>query len=168
MRFVKTLALVPLVAVLLASDSISAKSLPISQNKPSANAPQNKIVASPKPSIKLDRTQAASRSAKRYPYSSPNYNKKFAKTYMQSKYHWSSKQHSCLVTLWNHESGWRTKADNPNSSAYGIPQALPGHKMGKGWKTNPHVQIKWGLKYLKNRYGSPCKGLSFWNKHHWY
>lgn len=165
---IRTLVLIPLVAVLLVSDSVTAKSLPTSQSQTSANAPQNKIIASPKPTIKLDRTQAASRSARRYPYSSPNYNKKFAKTYMKSKYHWSLKQYKCLVTLWNHESGWRTKADNPNSSAYGIPQALPGHKMGKGWKTNPHVQIKWGLKYIKNRYASPCGAWSAWKRKGWY
>jgi hypothetical protein len=38
---------------------------------------------------------------------------------------WGSDQFDCLVTLWNHESGWRVHAANP-SGAYGIPQALPG------------------------------------------
>ena len=50
-------------------------------------------------------------------------------------------------------------ADNPNSSAYGIPQALPGSKMasaGADWATNPVTQIKWGLGYIQDRYGSPC------------
>lgn len=36
--------------------------------------------------------------------------------------------------------------------------------------TNPATQIKWGLKYIKGRYGSPAKAWSFWNSKnpHWY
>uniref|UniRef100_UPI00403F7CA3 M23 family metallopeptidase n=1 Tax=Lentilactobacillus hilgardii TaxID=1588 RepID=UPI00403F7CA3 len=40
----------------------------------------------------------------------------------------------------NRESKWDPKANNPTSSAYGIPQALPGSKMrsaGSDWRTNP-------------------------------
>jgi hypothetical protein len=68
-------------------------------------------------------------------------------------------QFSCLDRLWSHESGWSQYADNPSSSAYGIPQALPGSKMsthGDDWATNPRVQIAWGLDYIFGRYGSPC------------
>ena len=46
----------------------------------------------------------------------------------------------CLDSLYASESGWRVNADNPNSSAYGIPQALPGSKMssaGADWATDP-------------------------------
>jgi hypothetical protein len=67
-------------------------------------------------------------------------------------------QFSCLVSLWNKESGWRVTAANP-SGAYGIPQALPGRKMatvGADWQTNPVTQITWGLGYIAARYGSPC------------
>ena len=63
----------------------------------------------------------------------------------------SSDQFSCLDSLWVGESGWRVDADNPTSSAYGIPQALPGDKMasaGPDWETNPATQIKWGLGYI--------------------
>ena len=38
----------------------------------------------------------------------------------------------------------RVNATNPTSGAYGIPQALPGSKMGSAgsdWKTNPATQI---------------------------
>ncbi|HEY1179767.1 MAG TPA: hypothetical protein VGF17_26730, partial [Phytomonospora sp.] len=68
-------------------------------------------------------------------------------------------QWSCLNTLWDHESGWNHKAENPSSGAYGIPQALPGSKMGSegdDWATNPATQVKWGLGYIKGRYDSPC------------
>ncbi|WP_344126172.1 lytic transglycosylase domain-containing protein [Luedemannella flava] len=69
-------------------------------------------------------------------------------------------QMPCLNKLWNKESNWRTTAENTSSGAYGIPQALPGSKMaseGDDWRTNPATQIKWGLGYIKGRYGTPCK-----------
>ena len=68
-------------------------------------------------------------------------------------------QFGCLDSLWTRESNWRINADNPSSSAYGIPQALPGSKMssaGADWATNPVTQIRWGLGYIQDRYGSPC------------
>lgn len=72
---------------------------------------------------------------------------------------WGEDQFSCLVALWNKESGWRVNAANPSSGAYGIPQALPGSKMGSAgsdWATNPATQISWGLGYISGRYGTPC------------
>ncbi|WP_183068936.1 hypothetical protein [Streptomyces sp. gCLA4] len=38
------------------------------------------------------------------------------------------------------------------------------------WKNSPQAQIKWGLDYIKGRYGSPSKALAFWNGRnpHWY
>jgi len=80
-------------------------------------------------------------------------------------------QMGCLQSLWNRESGWRTTARNPSSGAYGIPQALPGRKMaayGSDWETNPAVQIKWGLMYIKGRYGSPCSAWSYFQSNGWY
>jgi hypothetical protein len=47
---------------------------------------------------------------------------------MLGQFGWSG-QFSCLDSLWNVESGWNPTAENPNSGAYGIPQALPGSKM---------------------------------------
>jgi type II secretory pathway pseudopilin PulG len=83
---------------------------------------------------------------------------------------WSSREFRCLVVLWNHESGWDTRAGSLNRS-YGIPQALPGRKMasaGSDWRTNPATQIKWGLGYIKGRYNTPCGALSHFQHHHWY
>ena len=83
----------------------------------------------------------------------------------------SSDQFSCLDSLWTRESGWRVNADNPSSSAYGIPQALPGSKMASvapDWATNPATQIRWGLGYIKSRYGSPCGAWGHSQSHNWY
>jgi hypothetical protein len=77
-------------------------------------------------------------------------------------------QMPCLINMWNKESRWYTHAENKSSGAYGIPQALPGDKMGPGWQTDPSVQIKWGLGYIKNRYTSPCGAWDYWQAHGWY
>jgi hypothetical protein len=79
-------------------------------------------------------------------------------------------QFGCLKVMWNNESGWRVTAANA-SGAYGIPQALPGSKMasaGPNWQTNATTQIKWGLGYIKGRYGTPCGAWNFWQAHGWY
>ena len=84
---------------------------------------------------------------------------------------WSTDQFGCLDSLWTRESNWRVNADNPSSSAYGIPQALPGSKMssaGSDWATNPVTQIRWGLGYIADRYGSPCGAWSHSQGHGWY
>jgi hypothetical protein len=88
-----------------------------------------------------------------------------------AEFGFSSDQFSCLDSLWASESGWRVTANNPNSSAYGIPQALPGSKMssaGADWATNPITQIRWGLGYIQDRYGSPCSAWSFKQGRGWY
>ena len=75
---------------------------------------------------------------------------------------------SGLVWLWNHESSWLWYADNPGSDAYGIPQALPGSKMGPGWQDDGAVQIDWGLSYIAQRYGSPTQAVAWWQQNNWY
>ncbi|WP_179272498.1 transglycosylase SLT domain-containing protein [Streptomyces sp. XY006] len=80
-------------------------------------------------------------------------------------------QFQCFSNIVDHESDWNYKAVNPSSGAYGMFQALPGSKMssvGADWRTNPATQIKWGLNYMNERYGSPCDAWSFWQANHWY
>jgi len=79
-------------------------------------------------------------------------------------------QFGCLKQMWMNESGWSVHAANA-SGAYGIPQALPGSKMasaGPDWQNNATTQIKWGLGYIKSRYGSPCGAWAFWQNNGWY
>ena len=66
----------------------------------------------------------------------------------------SDKQYRCLVELWDRESHWNPKANNPKSSAYGIPQLL------RMTSTNPYRQIELGLKYITKRYGNSCVALA--------
>lgn len=88
-----------------------------------------------------------------------------------TKYGWGASQFECLNKLWERESNWRHTADNPKSSAYGIPQALPGSKMaseGSDWETNPKTQIRWGLRYIDSRYSNPCNAWQHFTKKNWY
>ncbi|MFG2135725.1 transglycosylase SLT domain-containing protein [Streptomyces sp. NPDC048650] len=83
----------------------------------------------------------------------------------------ASDQFQCFSNIVDHESGWNYKATNASSGAYGLVQALPGSKMssaGSDWQTNPATQIKWGLNYMNDRYGSPCGAWSFWQANSWY
>lgn len=94
-----------------------------------------------------------------------------ARRIMSSKYGWGASQFRCYNNIIMRESGWRVHADNPSSSAYGIPQALPGSKMasaGPDWRNNASTQIKWGLGYVHSRYGTPCSAWSFKHSHGWY
>ncbi len=82
-----------------------------------------------------------------------------------------AEQWSCLDQLWTKESNWDVRADNPGSSAYGIPQALPGSKMataGAAWRTDAATQITWGLRYIAAIYGSPCAAWRHSQLHNFY
>jgi hypothetical protein len=103
------------------------------------------------------------------PVPSPGSAKAIALSILQSK-GMGNDQYSCLVSLWDRESGWRVNAANP-SGAYGIPQALPGSKMasaGPNWQTNPKTQILWGLGYISARYGNPCGAWAHSQSTGWY
>ena len=90
---------------------------------------------------------------------------------MLRRFDWSRRQFKYLNWLWERESGWRVFALNPYSYAYGIPQALPGAKMasaGRDWADSPRVQIRWGLRYIRSRYGSPKRAWEHEVNTGWY
>ena len=97
--------------------------------------------------------------------------KTIAQEIIAAKYTWSPKQFTCLDQLWTKESNWNYKARNRVSGAHGIPQALPATKMevvGTDWRTNPVTQITWGLKYIEERYNTPCAAWSKFKRSNWY
>lgn len=103
-----------------------------------------------------------------------------AKVVGQNSFGWDKKQHEALKQLWQHESGWSANADNPVSTAYGIPQSLQSlhnpelhREYGKGkfsYNKNPLSQIQWGLRYIHRAYGTPAKAWQAWQSRspHWY
>ena len=72
------------------------------------------------------------------------------------------KEQDCLTQLWEKESNWNYKADNPKSTAYGIAQML--NEKSK----LPHIQINKGIRYIIHRYDTPCKAWKFWQRHYYY
>jgi hypothetical protein len=74
----------------------------------------------------------------------------------------NSKQYRCLEILWMRESKWDPRADNPKSSAFGIPQML------KMKELDPFKQIDLGLKYISHKHSTPCRALHFHNQRGWY
>ncbi|MFP8940408.1 transglycosylase SLT domain-containing protein [Streptomyces fenghuangensis] len=116
------------------------------------------------------RQQAASRSAERTDFAvQSSYTVAEVKAMAQQIV--GAGQFQCFSSIVERESGWNYKAQNPSSGAYGLVQALPGSKMasaGADWQTNPATQIKWGLNYMNDRYGSPCGAWEFWQANHWY
>ena len=90
---------------------------------------------------------------------------------LMAEYGLSSSEFGCIDQIWTQESNWNVHADNPHSSAYGIPQALPGSKMsafGSDWANDAETQIRWGLNYMAKRYGTACAAWSFKQSHGWY
>lgn len=84
-------------------------------------------------------------------------------------YGFSADQFGCLDSLWVSESDWEVDADNPTSSAYGIPQALTQlHDLPADYMTSAESQIRWGLGYIRDSYGSPCSAWSFKQANNWY
>jgi hypothetical protein len=39
---------------------------------------------------------------------------------------------------------------------------------GGDWRTNSQTQIKWGVSYIKGRYGSPCGAYNSFLAKGWY
>jgi hypothetical protein len=89
---------------------------------------------------------------------------------------WTGRQWVALWTLVNRESAWDSNAQNPTSTAYGRFQFLDSTWSTVGAKktSDPTRQLRAGLDYIAQRYGTPEKAWSFWwhqdddGKGHWY
>jgi hypothetical protein len=83
--------------------------------------------------------------------------KEYAAVLVDDKY-----QMSCLSKLYGKESAWQS--DAVNGSHYGIPQGKSEYLKD----ALPEQQIMWGLKYIDNRYGSPCKAWAFFQQNNYH
>ena len=72
------------------------------------------------------------------------------------------KEYKCLVKLYGKESAWNSKA--VNGSHAGIPQGRSKWLL----TATPIQQVEWGLRYIKHRYGTPCKALDHWKQFNWH
>ena len=73
-----------------------------------------------------------------------------------------AKQYRCLEQLYTKESNWNPAARN--GSHYGIPQM----RNVKLKTMDALTQIDWGLRYIKNRYSTPCKAWAFFEVNRWH
>jgi len=90
-------------------------------------------------------------------------NKRLAKQYAWVAFGWKGRESECLVRLWTRESRFDHLASNQQgSSAFGIAQVL-GEK-----SRDPRIQILRGLRYIGERYSSPCKAYSFFLRNGYY
>jgi hypothetical protein len=90
--------------------------------------------------------------------------------YAMSKLGGDGGEFSCLENLWGKESGWNPNAQNPSSTAYGIPQFLDSTwpSTGIAKTSDGYRQIDAGLIYIDDRYGSPCGAWSHSKANGWY
>lgn len=98
--------------------------------------------------------------------------KRIAKRKMKDMGWDDGSQFECLDTIFTEESGWRWDATNPDSGAYG---ASPSRCRRRRWPrpariggTNAATQIDWGLKYIHDRYGTPCAAYAERRAKGWY
>lgn len=160
------------------ADTAALKSAQESARKAAAETAQSKKEAADEAKAKKEadarekKTLAASRSSSRDLgdlVGKSSYT--VAETQAMARQMMAGDQFQCFSNIVDHESTWNYKATNASSGAYGLVQALPGSKMasaGADWQTNPATQIKWGLNYMNDRYGSPCGAWSFWQANSWY
>lgn len=79
-----------------------------------------------------------------------------------------------LTELFGRESTWDPNAANKSSTARGYAQFLDTtrddyqNRYGINYDSSPMNQLILGIHYVKDRYGTPTKALSFWDKNQWY
>jgi hypothetical protein len=161
-------------AVAAAAKKAAAKKAAAKKAAAKKEAAANKAAAAKRAAAAKAKAAAAAAAAKRrtvHHSSIPSGSPQQIAEEMLGSYGWSSSQFSCLYNLWERESGWNMYAENPSSGAYGIPQSLPAGKMasaGPDWSTSAYTQIKWGLGYIRDTYGSPCGAWSHELSAGWY
>lgn len=102
---------------------------------------------------------------------SPSHWEEVARQMAQRKYGWTGADLNALDQIATAESGWNPKAVNPSSGAAGIPQMLPSAHPDvnvQQFLNNPMQQIRWMLRYIQGKYGSPSHALQVRQTQGWY
>lgn len=70
-----------------------------------------------------------------------------------------ARQYRCLAAIVQYESRWRLHARNARTGAFGWFQAYPASKLDR-YGRDAMGQMRFGLAYVKARYGTACAGLA--------
>lgn len=83
---------------------------------------------------------------------------------------WGVEEWKYFDDLIQRESSWNSKAQNPNSTAFGYGQFLNSTwgLVGCEKTTDPNIQIDCTIKYIKLVYGTPQKSIVFHNENNYY
>lgn len=94
----------------------------------------------------------------------------FYDLYAQQRYIEYGAEEKCWRDLIMRESGGRSDAQNPYSTAYGLGQFLDSTWAGTGYEksSDPAIQLAAMEVYVKNRYGSFCRALNFQIRNNYY
>lgn len=119
--------------------------------------------------LKVEPKKEVKQEVKKTPKTDGNVYKEYAYDLVVNQYLWSESDYDALVKLWTRESNWNPNAVNKSSGACNIPQALPCNKISNMYGDNSWESgIKWGLYYIKNRYGTPTKAWQHFQNKNWY
>lgn len=156
--FLAYLAIAVTVATIVAPPAKTAEAAPPSQAEPVAEV--SEPPSTPEPAAAIA-TPAPDKSQE-------DLNKEYLTVYGLAAF--GANEVPALLELVRLESGFRNTAKNPRSSAYGLFQFLDRTWTSYGYEktSDPLTQIEVGIKYIKARYGTPSKALTFWHAHHWY
>lgn len=152
-------------SITTADDIISATT---STTKPNVQS-VNDAIGAISSTMNSVRKSISSRNASESSPSTPSGDiQKYAKSLL-SDYGWDDGEWDSVDYIVTHESGWDPTSLNPSSGAIGLFQCL-GHPecSAIAYKTDYKVQVKWGLNYIRNRYGTPTSAATFWKAHNWY
>lgn len=86
---------------------------------------------------------------------------------------WSPSEFGAFNSLEMQEAGWNPRAENPESGAAGLAQALPPSKYPAGaWPysgiKSARLQLEWMVNYIRERYGSPAGAWAHEQSAGWY
>jgi hypothetical protein len=106
-------------------------------------------------------------------YKTPRYARWYGKNHIRQRYGWGTSQYKCLNSLWTTEAHWNYRARGRANAFLGIPQMYRNTVKANGvsiveFMNSPELQIQLGARYIKFRYGTACKALKFFKRHHWY
>ncbi len=100
---------------------------------------------------------------KTYSVAADSYKQSY-KQYAYIQLNYDIDEFDCLDLLYTAESQWNPKAVSPSGKHFGIPQGRSKYLA----TAHPYAQIRWGIKYNINRYGTMCAAYDHYKAWLWH